>query len=183
MPRNARPVLALELIGPAGDILTIRRRFVRTIRTIPGTVAKPGPVNTSEVVSALVFLRETKGDRGGRFRAALFVLAVQTVVISVADPLGSYAIAFSALELRVGVTGYRRAIQLVRVVRAIVVRIANPTLLDALAVRTGEFVRTTSLICKFRFKKKLPKQTSPRRTAGLLIAAVGTVWIIVAHPS
>ena len=65
---------------------------------------------------------------------------------SVADPLLRDADLVRAGELQLRVALGRRAVELVRVVAAVVVAVAHPPLLDALPVGARELVRAAGLI-------------------------------------
>lgn len=55
MTRNACAVLALELIRPTGDVLTVGRTFVVTVWAIITTVAQPTGMDACNTVVAEVF--------------------------------------------------------------------------------------------------------------------------------
>lgn len=82
-----------------------------------------------------------------RFSAKyLFVGSVRAIDFSIADPLLGDAHLVGAGELQGGIALGRGTMLLVRVVATVVVAVAHPPLLDALAVGARELVRATRLI-------------------------------------
>lgn len=71
MPGYASLVFALELVGPAGDVLAVPRRFVFAIGAVFGAVAHPVGVNARYVVVALELLGQADGRAGGGLEASL----------------------------------------------------------------------------------------------------------------
>ena len=148
MTRDARTsIFALKLIGPAGDIVTSLRRFVRTIRTILLTIAHPGLVDASNTIVAIELLVAMANFLFVRkFLASYFVGSIGTIIITVASPSRRYAIILGTREISARMTSCRPTSFLIAVIPAIVIVVAHPELLDTVLIRTGELVRSASVV-------------------------------------
>jgi hypothetical protein len=184
MTRDASPVLALELVRPTRHVLAPSYTLVTSSWTVPVPVTNPGLVDAGDAVFTLEFTRQAVRRMLGSVRTTLqnksllhlmdctpligcdqgraahithlFIRAVWAVQVAVAAPSRRDAEVFRAVEIGMWSARDVWAVPLVRAVPTVVIPVADPTLLNALAVRASELVRATGVIwpCTRKYKKK-----------------------------
>lgn len=81
-----------------------------------------------------------------KYLASYFIGSIGTIVIAVTSPSRRYAIILGTREISARMTSCRPTSFLIAVISAIIIVVAHPKLLDTVLIRTGEFVRSASVV-------------------------------------